>query len=169
MRYVIRFQFVFSLLAVNIAKLHNMMVIFILTASAIPLRDIFNTHRKTLIVFKRVPLIRTWRMKIWKFDTLSHSIYESTHNFDGLEEIDRKGINYCDIETKKTGDLEIIDLTPQNIADYGVCGYKDIKRHIELRREIDWFKEYYPKGLRIKALFSKKGAFMKRDARLQSN
>jgi len=57
------------------------------------------------------------------------------------------------------GDIEIIDLTPQNIADYGVCGYKDIKRHLELRRKIDWFKEYYPKGLRIKALFSKKGSY----------
>ena len=26
-------------------------------------------------------------------------------------------------------------------------------------RKIDWFKEYYPKGLRIKALFSKKGGY----------
>jgi hypothetical protein len=30
------------------------------------------------------------------------------------------------------------------------------KKHLELRRKIDWFKEYYPKGLRIKAIFSKK-------------
>lgn len=45
-------------------------------------------------------------------------------------------------------DIEIIDLNPENIADYGVCGYKDLKKHLELRRKIDWFKEYYPKGLR---------------------
>ena len=60
---------------------------------------------------------------------------------------------------KKMGDIEIIDLTPENIADYGVCGYKDVKKHLELRRKIDWFRKYYPKGLRIKALFSKKGGY----------
>jgi hypothetical protein len=36
-------------------------------------------------------------------------------------------------------DIEIIDLTPENIADYGVCGYKDVEKHLELRRKIDWF------------------------------
>jgi len=56
-------------------------------------------------------------------------------------------------------DIEIIDLTPENIADYGVCGYKDVEKHLELRRKIDWVKEYYPKGLRIKAIISKKGGY----------
>ena len=56
-------------------------------------------------------------------------------------------------------DIQIFDLTPENIADYGVCGYKDVKKHLELRRKIDWIKEYYPKGLRIKALLSKKGGY----------
>jgi hypothetical protein len=56
-------------------------------------------------------------------------------------------------------DLEIIDLTPDNIADYGVCGYKDAKKHVELRRKIGWFGEYYPKGLRIKVILSKKGGY----------
>jgi hypothetical protein len=56
-------------------------------------------------------------------------------------------------------DTTIIDLTPENIADYGVCGYKDTQKHLELRRKIDWFKEYYPKGLRIKALVSKTGGY----------
>ncbi len=56
-------------------------------------------------------------------------------------------------------DTEIIDLTPENIADYGVCGYKDVKKHPELRRKIQWFKEYYPKGLRIKALISETGGY----------
>jgi hypothetical protein len=56
-------------------------------------------------------------------------------------------------------DIEIIDLTPENIADYGVCGYKDVQKHLELRRKIDWFKEYYPKGLRIKAILSKNGGY----------
>jgi hypothetical protein len=56
-------------------------------------------------------------------------------------------------------DIEIIDLTPKNISDYGVCGYKNAEKHLELRRKIDWFKEYYPKGLRIKAVISQKGGY----------
>lgn len=53
------------------------------------------------------------------------------------------------------GNAQIIDLTPQNIADYGVCGYKDVAKHLELRNKIQWFGEYYPQGLRIKALTTK--------------
>lgn len=56
-------------------------------------------------------------------------------------------------------DITIIDLTPDNIADYGVCGYKDANKHLELRRKIDWYREFYPKGLRIKALISKSGGY----------
>lgn len=56
-------------------------------------------------------------------------------------------------------DIEIIDFTPSTIAEYGVCGYKDVEKHLELRRKIDWFKEYYPKGLRIKGLISKTGGY----------
>ncbi len=56
-------------------------------------------------------------------------------------------------------DIQIIDLTPENIADYGVCGYKDIGKHKELRNKIAWFDEYYSKGLKIKVLFSGKGGY----------
>jgi hypothetical protein len=56
-------------------------------------------------------------------------------------------------------DIQIIDLTPDNIAQYGVCGYKDINKHLELRRKVDWVKKYYPKGLRIKSLISKTGGY----------
>jgi hypothetical protein len=56
-------------------------------------------------------------------------------------------------------DIRVIDLTPDNIADYGVCGYKDVGKHKELRNKIAWFKEYYPKGLKIKVLFSEKGGY----------
>lgn len=58
-----------------------------------------------------------------------------------------------------TNDVEIIDLTPENIADYGVCGYKDIKKHEELRRKIGWFTRYYPKGLRTKIIISRIGGY----------
>lgn len=53
----------------------------------------------------------------------------------------------------------IIDLTPENISEYGVCGYKDVKKHKELRNKIDWYAEYYPLGLRIKVLMSEEGGY----------
>ncbi len=56
-------------------------------------------------------------------------------------------------------DIQIIDLTPDNIADYGVCGYKNVQKHKELRNKIEWFKKYYSKGLKIKALISEKGGY----------
>jgi len=56
-------------------------------------------------------------------------------------------------------EIQIIDLTPENIAEYGVCGYKDVQKHLELRKKIAWFREFYPKGLRIKALFSKESGY----------
>lgn len=55
--------------------------------------------------------------------------------------------------------IQIIDLTPDNITQYGVCGYKDINKHLELQRKVDWVKKYYPKGLRIKALILKSGGY----------
>jgi len=56
-------------------------------------------------------------------------------------------------------DIQIIGLTPENIADYGVCGYKDAGKHKELRNKIEWFNQYYTKGLKIKALISEKGGY----------
>lgn len=56
-------------------------------------------------------------------------------------------------------DIEIIDLTPNNISNYGVCGYKDVEKHLELRNKIKWVEEYYKKGLKIKACISKKGGY----------
>lgn len=55
--------------------------------------------------------------------------------------------------------VEIIDLTPETIANYGVCGYKDVSKHKELRNKIEWFKTYHKAGLKIKALISDKGTY----------
>jgi len=55
--------------------------------------------------------------------------------------------------------IQIINLTPDNIANYGVCGYKDVEKHLELRKKIDWLKEYYSKGLRIKAVIANDGSY----------
>lgn len=54
-------------------------------------------------------------------------------------------------------DIKIIDLTPDNIADYGVCGYKDAKKNAELRNKYKWFSNHYKKGLRIKIALTEKG------------
>ncbi len=61
--------------------------------------------------------------------------------------------------SKDNPDITIIDLTPENITEYGVCGYKNIKKQLELRRKVEWFNTYYPKGLRIKIVFSKTGGY----------
>lgn len=60
---------------------------------------------------------------------------------------------------KNNNDFEIIDFTPSNIADYGVCGYKDVEKHLELQRKIDWYKNFYPMGLRIKGIISNEGGY----------
>ena len=54
-------------------------------------------------------------------------------------------------------DIRIIDLTPGNIAHYGVCGYKDVEKNEGLKNKIAWFKRYHKKGLRIKAVISQEG------------
>jgi len=48
--------------------------------------------------------------------------------------------------------IEIIELTPLNILDYGFCGYKDFKKHKEVTNKAEWYKKYYNNGLRIKTL-----------------
>jgi GNAT superfamily N-acetyltransferase len=56
-------------------------------------------------------------------------------------------------------DFTIIELTPESIGDYGVCGYKDVAKHVELRKKIDWYSEYYERGLRIKVLMDEIGGY----------
>jgi ribosomal protein S18 acetylase RimI-like enzyme len=52
--------------------------------------------------------------------------------------------------------VEIKELTPENFADYGACGYKDMKKHKELQRKLNWVEKYHPKGLRCKMVVSEK-------------
>lgn len=52
--------------------------------------------------------------------------------------------------TKK---LEIIDTTVDNIRNYGICGYKNIKRE-GFPEKIEWMRHRIPEGLRIKTLHS---------------
>lgn len=51
--------------------------------------------------------------------------------------------------------IEIIDTNADNIHEYGMCGYKNIK--IEgYRRKIEWLKHQFSKGMKYKILYSDK-------------
>ena len=52
-------------------------------------------------------------------------------------------------------EIKIIDITPYNILDYGICGYKNMKRE-GYPEKVSWIKENYPKGLRIKSILTEK-------------
>ena len=52
--------------------------------------------------------------------------------------------------------IEIIDTNADNILEYGVCGYKSIKRE-GYPEKIEWLKDRFPEGMKIKTLYSDKG------------
>jgi GNAT superfamily N-acetyltransferase len=49
--------------------------------------------------------------------------------------------------------VEIIDTNSDNILEYGVCGYKNIKRE-GFPEKIEWLKDRFPEGMKIKTLYS---------------
>ena len=51
------------------------------------------------------------------------------------------------------GKVEIFDTNPDNICDYGFCGYKNIKQE-GYKRKIDWLKKRFSEGLKYKILHS---------------
>jgi len=52
-------------------------------------------------------------------------------------------------------EIKIIDITPDNILEYGVCGYKSLKKE-GFPEKVAWLTENYPKGLRIKSILTEK-------------
>lgn len=62
------------------------------------------------------------------------------------------------IVTAESNDYKITDINPDNIAKYGACGYKDEKQP-GLIRKIEWVREYFPKGLRIKGVVLRDGGY----------
>ncbi len=52
-------------------------------------------------------------------------------------------------------EIKIIDTHADNILEYGVCGYKNIKRP-GYPEKIQWLKDRFSEGLKIKTLFSDK-------------
>ncbi len=54
--------------------------------------------------------------------------------------------------------LKIIEATPENVHEFGMCGYKNLKME-GYRRKIEWTKERFKEGMKYKVLYSKeKGA-----------
>lgn len=51
--------------------------------------------------------------------------------------------------------IEIIDTNADNILEYGVCGYKNIKRP-GYPEKVEWLKKRFQEGLKIKTLYSDK-------------
>ena len=51
--------------------------------------------------------------------------------------------------------IEIVNTNADNILEYGVCGYKNIKR-AGYPEKIEWLKRRFPEGMKIKTLYSDK-------------
>ena len=51
--------------------------------------------------------------------------------------------------------VEIIDTNADNILEYGICGYKNIKRE-GYQEKIEWLKDHFSEGMKIKTLYSDK-------------
>lgn len=52
-------------------------------------------------------------------------------------------------------DIQVIEITPGNILEYGVCGYKNIKKE-GYPEKVAWVEKNYAKGLRIKSISTKR-------------
>jgi hypothetical protein len=52
--------------------------------------------------------------------------------------------------------VEIVDTNDENIRDYGICGYNNIKRPGYLEK-IEWLRDRYAEGMRIKTLYTREG------------
>ncbi|MGD0916523.1 MAG: hypothetical protein ABSB22_08695 [Thermodesulfobacteriota bacterium] len=51
--------------------------------------------------------------------------------------------------------LQMIELNPNNILEYGVCGYKNIKKE-GYPEKIAWMKKRFTEGLKLKIIYSEK-------------
>lgn len=49
--------------------------------------------------------------------------------------------------------VEIIDTNPDNIREFGFCGYKNIKKE-GYKRKIDWLKQRFSEGMKFQILHS---------------
>ncbi|WGM89978.1 MAG: YoaP domain-containing protein [Candidatus Bathyarchaeum tardum] len=49
--------------------------------------------------------------------------------------------------------VKLIDITLDNVCEYGVCGYKNIKNK-GLQRKVEWLKARFSEGLKIKSMLT---------------
>jgi len=47
--------------------------------------------------------------------------------------------------------VKLVDITLDNVCEYGVCGYKNIKNK-GLQRKIEWLKIRFSEGMKIKTI-----------------
>ena len=51
--------------------------------------------------------------------------------------------------------IKVIDITPDNIWKYGVCGYRNPQKE-GYTEKVSWIKQNYSKGLRLKSILTEK-------------
>ena len=49
--------------------------------------------------------------------------------------------------------VKLVDITLDNVCDYGVCGYKNIK-NLGLQRKVEWLKHRFSEGMKIKSILT---------------
>jgi len=52
-------------------------------------------------------------------------------------------------------DIKIIDANADNLHEYGMCGYKDLKQE-GYRRKVEWLKQRFAEGMKFKVLYSER-------------
>jgi len=52
--------------------------------------------------------------------------------------------------------IEIVDTNDENIRDYGICGYSNIRKPGYLEK-LEWLKKRYTEGMKIKTLYAHEG------------
>jgi len=50
-------------------------------------------------------------------------------------------------------ELKIVEATPENVHEFGMCGYKNVKME-GYRRKIEWTKERFKEGMKYRVLYS---------------
>lgn len=53
-------------------------------------------------------------------------------------------------------EVSIVDITADNIEQYGMCGYKNLKNE-GYRKKVEWVKQRFAEGMRYKTLVSETG------------
>ncbi|MFZ7137319.1 MAG: hypothetical protein ACOWW1_02715 [archaeon] len=50
-------------------------------------------------------------------------------------------------------DVKLVDITLDNVFDYGVCGYKN-RKNKGLQRKVEWLKNRFSEGMKIKTIIT---------------